>query len=195
MIYGYARCSTNESKQDIERQSRELKAAGVDTVIWEYEHGDSTVKAQLDGLLNNQAVEGDTIVVTEVSRISRSTKQLCGIIDLVRDKRLKLVILGSISVDCTKGQLDPMTAAFLQMAGVFAELELQLIRSRVRSGMANAKAKGKQIGRPGMMEADLPAAFLKYLPLYQRGEITKKALAQLCGVSYPTVYRYLGLVE
>lgn len=195
MIYGYARCSTNESKQDIERQLRELKAAGVDAVIWEYEHGDSTVKAQLDGLLNNQAVEGDTIVVTEVSRISRSTKQLCGIIDLVRDKRLKLVILGSITVDCTKGQLDPMTTAFLQMAGVFAELELQLIRSRVRSGMENAKAKGKQIGRPGMSEADLTATFLKYLPLYQRGEITKKALAQLCGVSYPTVYGYLGLVE
>lgn len=195
MIYGYARCSTNENKQDIERQLRELKAAGVDTVIWEYEHGDSTVKAQFDSLLDNQAVEGDTIVVTEVSRISRSTKQLCGIIDLVRDKRLKLVIIGSISVDCTKGQLDPMTAAFLQMAGVFAELELQLIRSRVRSGMANAKAKGKQIGRPGMTEADLPPIFSRYLPLYQRGEITKKALAQLCGVSYPTVYRYLTLTE
>ena len=41
MIYGYARCSTNESKQDINRQIKELKAAGADEVIFEYEHGDA----------------------------------------------------------------------------------------------------------------------------------------------------------
>ena len=44
MIYGYARCSTNESKQDINRQLRELKAAGAEEVYFEYEHGDSAVK-------------------------------------------------------------------------------------------------------------------------------------------------------
>lgn len=113
MRYGYARCSTNETKQDIERQLRELKAAGVDTVVWEYEHGDAETKAELDALLGSRAKAGDTITVTEVSRISRSTKQLCGVIEQVRDKRMKLVILGSITVDCTQGQIDPMTTAFL----------------------------------------------------------------------------------
>ena len=43
MIYGYARCSTNESKQDINRQLRELKAEGADEVYFEYEHGDAKV--------------------------------------------------------------------------------------------------------------------------------------------------------
>ena len=44
--------------------------------------------------------------------------------------------------DCTGGRLDPMSSAFIQMSGVFAELELGMIRERVKSGMANAKAKG-----------------------------------------------------
>ena len=41
MIYGYARCSTNEDKQDIQRQVRKLKQAGAEQVFLEYEHGDS----------------------------------------------------------------------------------------------------------------------------------------------------------
>ena len=51
MIYGYARCSTNESKQDINRQIKELKAAGADEVIFEYEHGDARTKKELNLLL------------------------------------------------------------------------------------------------------------------------------------------------
>lgn len=51
MKTGYARCSTNESKQDIERQVRELKQAGAERVFLEYEHGDAAVKEQLSLLL------------------------------------------------------------------------------------------------------------------------------------------------
>ena len=155
MIYGYARCSTNETKQDIDRQVRELKAAGAEKVYLEYEHGDSAVKQQLSDLLETAAA-GDEILTLEVSRLARSTKQLCEIIELVKDKRLKLSIVGSITVDCRNGQIDPMTNAFIQMSGVFAELELRIIRERVRSGMANAKAKGVKIGRPQATKDDIP---------------------------------------
>ena len=141
MIYGYARCSTNEDKQDINRQIRELKAAGAEEMVFEYEHGDSKIKKNLSMLLEN-VQEGDTILTLEVSRLSRSTQQLCEIIDVIRDKRLRLIIVGSITIDCRNGQTDPMSEAFLQMAGVFSQLELAMIRERVRSGMANAKAKG-----------------------------------------------------
>lgn len=80
MKAGYARCSTNESRQDIERQVRELKQAGAETVYLEYEHGDAAVKEQLS-LLLEQAQAGDTIITLEVSRLARSTKQLCEIIE------------------------------------------------------------------------------------------------------------------
>lgn len=144
MKYGYARCSTSEDKQDIQRQIRELKASGAEQVIFEYEHGDAKVKRNLEMLLDT-AREGDTIITLEVSRLSRSMQQLCEIIDIVREKRLRLQIVGSITIDCRNGQPDPMSEAFLQMAGVFSQLELAMIRARVKSGMANAKTKGKQV--------------------------------------------------
>ena len=147
MIYGYARCSTNEDKQDIQRQVRELKKAGAESIYLEYEHGDAVVKQELSTLLEN-AKEGDAVYTLEVSRLARSTKQLCEIIEKVKEKHLRLYIVGSINVDCSNGELDPMTNAFIQMSGVFAELELRIIRSRVKSGMANAMAKGVRIGRP-----------------------------------------------
>ena len=147
-IYGYARCSLAEDKgQDLNRQVRELKAAGAEEIITEREHGDAKVKQNLD-LLLNAAEEGSTIICTEVSRLSRSTQQLCEIIEIIKEKHMRLVIVGSITIDCRNGEIDPMSAAFMKMAGVFSELELQMIRTRVKSGMANAKAKGKKVGRP-----------------------------------------------
>ena len=65
MIYGYARCSTNESKQDINRQVRELKAAGAEQIFLEYEHGDSKIKSQQRAMLE-QAQAGDSIITLEV---------------------------------------------------------------------------------------------------------------------------------
>lgn len=191
--YGYARCSTSEDKQDINRQIRELKTAGADEVIFEYEHGDAKVKKNLHMLLE-MATEGDTIITLEVSRLSRSTQQLCEIIDIIREKHLRLVIVGSITIDCRNGQTDPMSEAFLQMAGVFSQLELAMIRSRVRSGMENARAKGKQIGRRPTTKDDIPAMFYKHYPSYVAGNMNVSELARVCGLSRPTVYKYLKMV-
>lgn len=88
--------------------------------------------------------------------MARSTQQLCEIIDKVSAKKLRLVIVGSITLDCRNGQADPMSEAFLQMAGVFSQLELAMIRARVKSGMENAKAKGKKIGRPPVTKENIP---------------------------------------
>ena len=193
MIYGYARCSTNEDKQDIHRQIRELKAAGAEEVIFEYEHGDQ-VKKNLNMLL--EAVHpGDTIITLEVSRLSRSTKQLCEIIDVIREKHLRLIIVGSITIDCRDGKIDPMSEAFMKMAGVFSELELQMIRSRVKSGMANAKAKGKQVGRKPTTKEDIPSVFYKHYPAFAAKKMNISELARVCKLSRPTVYKYLKLIS
>jgi DNA invertase Pin-like site-specific DNA recombinase len=194
MIYGYARCSTNEEKQDILRQTRELKAAGAEQIYLEYEHGDSAIKEQLSTLLEI-AQAGDTILTLEVSRLARSTKQLCEIIETVKEKHLRLSIVGSISVDCTSGQIDPMTNAFIQISGVFAELELRIIRERVRSGMANAKAKGRRIGRPHVTVDDIPSSFLRHYPSYKAGKMNLSELARICDLSRPTVYKYINMIE
>jgi DNA invertase Pin-like site-specific DNA recombinase len=194
MKHGYARCSTNESKQDIDRQVRELKQAGAERIFLEYEHGDAAVKCQLSSLLE-QAEEGDTIITLEVSRLARSTKQLCEIIEVIRSKHLRLEIVGSITVDCSNGQIDPMTNAFIQMSGVFAELELRIIRERVRSGMANAKAKGAKIGRPQATADDIPANFLRHYPAFKNKQLNVSELARVCDLSRTTVYKYIGLLD
>ena len=194
MIYGYARCSTNESKQDVNRQIKELKAAGADEVVFEYEHGDARTKKELN-LLLELAKAGDTIITLEVSRLSRSTQQLCELIDIIRDKRLRLVIMGSITIDCREGKADPMSEAFLQMAGVFSQLELAMIRARVKSGMENAKAKGKKIGRRPTTKEDIPSSFLKHYTIFMEGKMNVSELARVCGLSRPTVYKYMKMME
>ena len=194
MIYGYARCSTNEDKQDINRQIRELKAAGAEEVVFEYEHGDAKLKQNLQMLLNS-AREGDTILTLEVSRLSRSTQQLCEIVDVIKQKKLRLVIVGSITVDCRNGEIDPMSQAFIQMSAVFAELELSIIRARVKSGMANAKARGAKVGRPHTTRDDIPAIFYKHYPTYLAGQMNVSELARVCGLSRPTVYKYMKMVR
>ena len=194
MNHGYARCSTNETKQDIDRQVRELKAAGAESLFVEYEHGDADEKKQLS-LLLEQARPGDTIITTEVSRLSRSTKQLCEIIDRIQKQKLRLEIIGSITIDCRSGELDPMTKAFLQMSGIFAELELSMIRARVRSGMANARAKGAKIGRPQATVDDIPAVFLRHYPAYKKKQLNVSELARVCDLSRTTVYKYIDLLE
>ena len=194
MTYGYARCSTNETKQDINRQVRELKAAGAEEIFLEYEHGDSKVKSQQAAMFA-QAQAGDTIITLEVPRLARSTQQLCEIIDRVRERRLRLMIVGSITLDCREGRADPMSEAFLQMAGVFSQLELSMIRERVRSGMANAKAKGKQIGRPQVTKDDVPAIFLRHYPAYKSGHLNISELSRVCDLSRTTIYKYISLLE
>ena len=194
MEYGYSRCSTNETRQDINRQVRELKQAGAEQIFVEYEHGDAKVKSQQQAMFA-EAQAGDTIIVLEVSRLVRSTQQLCEIIDLVREKHLRLVIVGSITLGCRNGQADPMSEAFLQMAGVFSQLELAMIRARVRSGMENARAKGRQIGRPQVSKEDIPATFLRHYPAYKSRQLNVSELARVCDISRTTVYKYIGLLE
>lgn len=194
MIYGYARCSTNEELQDINRQIRELKQQGATekTIYREYESGAKADRIELNRLLDI-VKPGDVVIATEVSRVTRSTKQLCDIIELAKRKQIKL-IMGNFVVDCTK-ELDPMTEGMLKMMGVFAELERNMISQRVKSGMENAREKGKTIGRPVTTADDIPNTFYRYYPLYQKGEINKKEFSRLCTLSYPTIYKYLKIIE
>lgn len=108
--YGYARCSLAEEKgQDLLRQTRELKANGAEIVIEEREHGDKD-KERLNELLALMEPQS-TLIVCEVSRLARSTKMLCDIIDIIKKKQLRLMILGSITIDCRNGEMDPMSMA------------------------------------------------------------------------------------
>ena len=81
------------------------------------------------------------------------------------------------------------------MTGVFAELELRIIRSPVRIGMANAMAKGAKIGRPQITLEDVPALFLRHYPSYKAGQLNISELARVCDLSRTTTHKYIRLLE
>ena len=191
MEYGYARCSTCETKQDVERQLYELKASGAKEVYYEYESGTKSNRPEFTKMMSHIKA-GDTIICTEVSRITRSVRQLCDFIETAKEKQIKLVI-GNFVVDCT-GALDVMTEGMLKMMAVFSEIERNLIIERVRSGIANAKAKGVRLGRPSVTAASLPKCVIDNFPVYQAGYISKKDYAKLCEVSRPTLNKYIALM-
>ena len=193
MLYGYARCSTID-KQDITRQTRELKKLSVkgNDIYLEHESGAKADRVELNKLLAT-VKSGDTIATTEVSRLSRSIKHLCEIIDFARENKLQLVI-GTFIVDCRK-ELDPMTEGMLKMMGVFAEMERNIIRQRVKSGMENARAKGAAIGRPTTTIDNLPTSFIRHYPKYIAGQVTQEELARLCNVTRQSVSKYIKIYK
>ena len=196
-VYGYARCSTDITRQDIDRQKRELRRLGVadnSHIYWEYESGTKDDRAELQKLLN-VVQPGDTIACTEVSRLTRSTQRLCELLQLVQDRHLRLDIGGAFSVDCRTEDIDPMTKGMLMMWGVFAEMERDIISQRVKSGLVNARAKGKTLGRPRVSEETVPGSFWRYYSRYKGGELTVTELARLLECSRTTVYKYIRLTE
>ena len=194
-VYGYCRCSTSEGKQDIQRQKRELKELGAsdETIFLEYESGTKIDRPELLKLMGALR-SGDTLVTTEVSRLTRSTKQLCEIIDFCKENHLKLVIKNSITVDCSNGELDPMTRAFLQMAGIFAELERNMTVDRIKSGLRNARAKGVKLGRPALTAEDVPKKVVDNFEKYRAGLLTKTDYSKICKISRPTLDKYIAIM-
>ena len=195
MIYGYARASTNETKQDIGRQKRELIALGIkeNHIFWEYESGSHEDREKLMQLLDIVKT-GDTIACTEISRLSRSTKQLCEILEFVQENHIKLIV-GGFVVDCTGDEIDPMTMGMLRMMSVFAQMEREITIQRIKSGMANAKAKGKVIGRKKTTADDIPQVFFRYYPQFANGGINLSEFARLTCLSRNSIYKYLKIVE
>ena len=193
--YGYCRCSTNEDRQDISRQVRELKKMGVSDekyIYKEYISGTSKEKPELEKL-KSIVTSGDVICATEPSRLTRSTKQLCEIIEFCKEKHLRLE-LGNFVVDCTK-ELDPLTEGMLKMIGVFSELERNMISARVKSGMENAKAKGKKIGRAKSSIDNIPKDVIKFYEFYKTNKINKTTYAKMCGCTRQSIYKYIKIIE
>ena len=171
---GYARASTNADRQDIGRQKRELIAMGIKehNIFWEYESGSHEDREKLQQLLETVKA-GDTIACTEVSRLSRSTKQLCEILEFVEANKIKLIV-GTFIVDCRNDVIDPMTMGMLRMMAVFAQMERDITIQRIKSGMENAKAKGKAIGRPKTTIDSIPSIFYKYYQMFCNGKINEE---------------------
>lgn len=177
---GLARVSSRG--QSLEIQLEKLALAGCAKIYQEKVSGSSNARPQLEACLD-YVREGDTLVVTRLDRLARSTLHLAQIGDLLRKKQVELHVLDqSINTADAAGRL------FFNVLGAIAQFEAELIAERRLEGIAKAKAKGTKFGREKAMNLEQARALLAR---YENGTALP-ALMKETGWSRATLYRYLN---
>lgn len=195
-VYGYCRCSTDDTKQSVDRQIKDVIELGAEPklIYTEYESGTKRQRIELNRMLDVIS-EGDTLIVTEISRLSRSMRDLLEVLDMLKDKKVK-VILGAFTLDFSKGDVDPMVLGMVQMMGVFSQMEREITVNRIKSGLDNAKAKGVKLGRVKTTVDTIPPLFKKNYVRYKNGELNVTELGRMSEIkSRTTVYKYIKMLE
>ncbi|MFK5880510.1 MAG: recombinase family protein [Flavobacteriaceae bacterium] len=177
-IIGYARVSTTD--QHLETQLEQLQNAGAVKIFREKISGVKRDRPQLIEMLN-YVREGDSIVVTKLDRIARSTKHLLEIVDLIQGKGVEFKVL-NINLDTST----PTGKLMLTMLAGIATFEREMMLERQREGIQKAKEAGKYKGR----KATARAKSKEILDLAATG-ITKQAIADQIGIGVASVYRVL----
>jgi DNA invertase Pin-like site-specific DNA recombinase len=180
---GYARVSTVD--QSLDRQQDELRAAGAEMVYQEVGSGKKGApRPQWDELLRSLR-QSDTLMVTELSRLGRSTSQLSQLADDLAERGIALRILNlGIDTGTPSGRL------IYQIIAAVAEMERELLIERTNSGLAASRARGRKGGRKREFS---PRAVRKAQDQYDQGELSVTEIARMAGVSRQTLYRYLEI--
>jgi len=179
MHIGYARASLE--KQAIDSQLDELTAAGVRQIYQEKVTGTMRDRPELNRMLEEMK-PGDTITVVELSRVSRSTKDLLEIVDIIHKKGGHFRSLNESWLDTTtpQGQL-----IFTIFAGL-CQFERDLISERTKSGLKAAAARGRKGGRPATSQKKVT----KIEEMRKSGAKVKEIVA-MTGVGRATINRIL----
>ena len=145
MLVGYARVSTDG--RNLDRQIDALKEVGVDNRVLYQEKITGTKKdrPELQRMLE-ELNEGDTVIITDLTRISRSTKDLLDIIEKIKNKGATIRSLKDTWLDTTSN--NPYKAFLLTVMSGLSQLERDLISQRTKEGLVSAKARGRNGGRP-----------------------------------------------
>jgi DNA invertase Pin-like site-specific DNA recombinase len=179
--YGYARVSSKG--QDHEGQVEQLQAAGCERIVAEKASGKSREGRPQFERMMQRLQPGDTVVVTKLDRLARSSKDLHNIMHELAEKCCGFVSLGETWCN-TESDVGRLLIAV--MSGV-AEFERSLIRKRCDDGIARAKARGTMFGRKPKLDVGQRR---KIAELYAAGS-TMAEIAREYDVSEPTVWRVL----
>lgn len=175
---GYARVST--TGQTLELQLNTLKEFGCRRIYREKASGADAERPELRKLLASLK-PGQSVVVTRLDRLARSTFDLFSIVKTITDKKAQFYSLAEPWTDTSTstGRL------MLAVLGGLADVERDLIRTRTAEGRARAMEQGKRMGRPRQIT---DAQRQEITSRRQRGE-TLKSVATAFGISESTVSR------
>lgn len=180
MKIGYARVSTSD--QNLESQVALLKEAGCGKIFEDVISGAKTERKGLKEMLE-YARAGDTIVIYKLDRLGRSLKELLTLIDDLKKREITLVILSqNIDTSTSTGKL------MLQLFGMIAEFERELIRERTMIGLKSARARGKIGGRKYILNKE-QIENLKLI--HSTGKTPIAEICKMFGIKKPTLYKYL----
>lgn len=185
MIFGYARVSTAE--QSLDSQLDSLKAAGAEEIIQEKITGTKADRPELNRLLDKLRKD-DVIVITDLTRLSRSTKDLFNLVEQIENKGANIKSLKENWLDTTTPQGKLM---FTLMAGI-SQFERDLISQRTKEGLAAARARGKKGGRKPKLDDNKKKAIYE---LYQQKKATVKSICDMFNISKPTLYKVVNEIS
>lgn len=183
MLVGYARVSKVE--QNLDRQIDMLVKYGVDkrNIYDEKITGTKADRHELNKMIDELEV-GDTVVIADLTRVSRSTKDLLSIVDRIKDKGASIKSIKDTWLDTTSN--NPYNEFLLTVMSGMAQLERDLISQRTKEGLASAKARGRNGGRPSQRNDKTDIVKMLYDKNYKITEIVEKT-----NLSRATVYRVL----
>ncbi len=179
MILGYARVSTIE--QNLDRQLDQLKQAGADEIHQEKITGTKADRPELNRLFDRLR-EGDTVLITDLTRLGRSTKDLFALVEKIKDKGANIKSLKESWLDTTTAQGKLM---FTFMAGI-SQFERDLISQRTLEGLEAARARGKKGGRISKLDMTKKKAIYDF---YCQKKNTIGEICDMFGITKPTMYR------
>ena len=184
MIVGYARVSTKE--QNLDRQLDMLIEYGVDArnIYKEKITGTTANRVELNRMID-ELQKDDVVVIADLSRVSRSTKDLLMIVDRIKSKGATIKSLKDTWLDTTSS--NPYNEFLLTVMAGMSQLERDLISSRTKEGLAAAKARGRVGGRPNKRNDNEDIVKMLYNNGYKIVDIVNKT-----GLSRTTVYRILN---
>lgn len=151
--------------------------------------GSSTQRAQLLALIETLQT-GDRLMVSELSRLGRSLGQILQIVERLLQRGVRLVAMEEAIR--FEGQQTLQTKAMIALFGLFAEVERDLIAERTREGLAAARAKGKQLGRPkGALGKSKLDGKEPDIQLLLRKHVSKASIARIVEVSPTTLHHFI----
>lgn len=181
MIFGYARVSTQE--QNLDRQLDALKVAGAEEIIQEKVTGTKADRPELNRLLDKLRKD-DVVLVMDLTRLSRSTKDLFTLVELIEKKGANIRSIKESWLDTTS----PTGKLMFTMISGISQFERDLISQRTREGLESARARGKQGGRKPKLDANKKKAIFD---LYQQKKTTIKNICDMFGITKPTLYKVI----